>query len=206
MTQPAFRLAAALAACTLAPAWAQDDTVTVDLRYVATDVAKATGANLAQLPSTIKLSRQEAAFVCGVDLTAITPTQPGEGGRCAATRLSDPLLAAARQVPGAERAKQPRAVEPGTVRGEPAPQRSQPVQVDIAPVAGRIATELEVQPAQVPLRIGLPADIAADVCGVGQDVLSHAQNTGSASCTAITVTPVLVQIVKPQLTGTTPVR
>lgn len=69
------------------PAFAQDDTVTVDIAGVTADLAAALGIDVDDLPSSVELSAEAAAEACGVDVNAL-------GETCVAVTATDALGAA----------------------------------------------------------------------------------------------------------------
>lgn len=69
------------------PAFAQDDTVTVDIAGVTADLAASLGLDVDDLPSSVELSAEAAAEACGVDVSAL-------GDTCVAVMATDALGAA----------------------------------------------------------------------------------------------------------------
>jgi hypothetical protein len=80
-------LALAGALAFAAPAFAQDDTITVDIAGVTADLAAALGLDVDDLPSSVQLSAEAAAEACGVDVSAL-------GDTCVAVVATDALGAA----------------------------------------------------------------------------------------------------------------
>lgn len=86
------------------------------------------------------------------------------------------------------------------------------VNVNLSNVLNDLAVQLRVDKANIPVNAQIPITIAANICGVSINVLSVSGASGtSSSCTAVTTSPQLTQVVGQQLnagsgtqTGTTP--
>lgn len=68
-------------------AFAQEDTVTVDIAGVTADLAASLGFDVDDLPSSVEVSAEAAAEACGVDVSAL-------GDTCVAVTATDALGAA----------------------------------------------------------------------------------------------------------------
>lgn len=69
------------------PAFAQDDTITVDIAGITADLAAALGIDVDDLPSSVELSADAAAEACGVDVSSL-------GDTCVAVTATAALSAA----------------------------------------------------------------------------------------------------------------
>ena len=72
------------------------------------------------------------------------------------------------------------------------------VTVNVSNVANDIAQGISVQPAQVPVTVQVPVDVAATVCGVAASVLAPPP-TGTAQCTATRTSPALNDAARNQM-------
>jgi hypothetical protein len=77
------------------------------------------------------------------------------------------------------------------------------VSVDISNVANNIAKNINVDVSQIPVNVQVPVDVAANVCGVGVNVLGTQAASGNAQCTAKSTSEALNQTVLRQVKGTT---
>lgn len=73
------------------------------------------------------------------------------------------------------------------------------VNVNIQDVLQDIAIDLNIEETNIPVTIQLPITIAANVCDVNVNLLSAQADTGGATCTAVTGSPELTQIVQQEM-------
>ena len=71
------------------------------------------------------------------------------------------------------------------------------VTVNVSNVANNIARDISVQPADVPVTVRVPVDVAARVCGVAVSVL--APPAGTPQCTATQTSPALSEAARTQM-------
>jgi len=72
------------------------------------------------------------------------------------------------------------------------------VTVNVSNVANDIARGISVQPAQVPVTVQVPLDVATNVCGLSASVLGQPP-AGGAQCTATRTSPALNDAARTQL-------
>jgi hypothetical protein len=166
-------------------------TVTVELRDVAVGVARDFGVQPARLPTSVELPIEAAATACDVAVASLRRAASDARARCRATSYSSDLREAVRRT--LDRS------ETGLRTGYPPGAEADWVRVDIAPVVDEIARLLGVGAHQVPWTVRAPAAVASDACQIRRDVLVEQQALGNAACTALTATPALNAIVRPQL-------
>jgi hypothetical protein len=70
------------------------------------------------------------------------------------------------------------------------------ITVNISNVANDIARNLSVEVSQIPVTVQAPIDVAANVCGVGANVLGSQRDSGQGSCTAQSASAALNEIVQ----------
>ena len=76
------------------------------------------------------------------------------------------------------------------------------VNVSLQNVLNDLAVKLNVSQANIPVNAQVPIDVAANVCGVSVNVLAASVASGNtASCTATTASPQLVQVVQQQVSA-----
>jgi hypothetical protein len=73
------------------------------------------------------------------------------------------------------------------------------VNVNLQNVLNDLSVSLEVNRNSIPVTAQVPIDVAASVCGVSVDALAASIASGTASCTATTSSPALVQVVQQQI-------
>ncbi len=78
-------------------------------------------------------------------------------------------------------------------------QQSDLVDVNLTNVKTEIAKNINVDVSQIPVTVRAPITVAANVCGVGVDVLSSQAQQAAAKCDAKTTNDALNQIVQTQL-------
>lgn len=72
------------------------------------------------------------------------------------------------------------------------------VNVDLSNVLNKVAVNLNVDKANIPVNAQIPVTLAANICGVSINVLS-ASHGGNPSCTAKSTSPALEQAVQQQM-------
>jgi hypothetical protein len=75
--------------------------------------------------------------------------------------------------------------------------------VTIVDVAEAVARNIGVESSRVPLNVQVPLEVAAEVCGAPQTVLTQRATSGVAQCTARTTSPGLESAVQRQVRGNT---
>jgi len=114
------------------------------------------------------------------------------------------------QSPAPNSAGQVSASTPTPVPGSPAPApatgsgsggTSIPtlVNVNLQNVLNNLSVSLKVNRDNIPVTAQVPINVAASVCGVSVTALAASVASGTASCTATTVTPQLTQAVQQQI-------
>lgn len=115
------------------------------------------------------------------------------------------------QSPGPNSAGQVSATTPTPVPGSPTPVPSGSsggtggtsiptlVNVNLQNVLNNLSVSLKVNRDNIPVTAQVPIDVAASVCGVSVSALAASVASGTASCTATTVTPQLTQAVQQQI-------
>jgi len=111
------------------------------------------------------------------------------------------------QSPAPNSAGQVTASTPTPVPGSPAPMPSSGggtsiptlVNVNLQNVLNNLSVSLKVNRDNIPVTAQVPIDVAASVCGVSVTALAASVASGTASCTATTVTPQLTQAVQQQI-------
>jgi len=73
------------------------------------------------------------------------------------------------------------------------------VNVNLQNVLNDLSVSLKVNRDNIPVNAQVPIDVAANVCGVSVSALAASIASGSAGCTAKTVTPQLSQAVQQQI-------
>ena len=73
------------------------------------------------------------------------------------------------------------------------------VSVNLQNVLNNLSVSLKVNRDNIPVTAQVPIDVAASVCGVSVTALAASVASGTASCTATTVTPQLTQAVQQQI-------
>jgi len=73
------------------------------------------------------------------------------------------------------------------------------VNVNLQNVLNDLSVAIKVDRANIPVNAQVPIDVAANVCGVSVSALAASIASGSAGCTAKTVTPQLSQAVQQQI-------
>ena len=111
------------------------------------------------------------------------------------------------QSPAPNSAGQVTASTPTPVPGSPTPMPSSGggtsiptlVNVNLQNVLNNLSVSLKVNRDNIPVTAQVPIDVAASVCGVSVTALAASVASGTASCTATTVTPQLTQAVQQQI-------
>jgi hypothetical protein len=73
------------------------------------------------------------------------------------------------------------------------------VNVNLQNVLNNLSVSLQVNRDNIPVTAQVPINVAASVCGVSVTALAASVASGTASCTATTVTPQLTQAVQQQI-------
>ena len=73
------------------------------------------------------------------------------------------------------------------------------VNVNLQNVLNNLSVSLKVNRDNIPVTAQVPINVAASVCGVSVTALAASVASGTASCTATTVTPQLTQAVQQQI-------
>jgi hypothetical protein len=73
------------------------------------------------------------------------------------------------------------------------------VTVNIGDIAPEVAAELEIEETNIPDSVELPIGVAASACGMDANELASDLNAGEASCTAVTNSQALSQVVRRQV-------
>jgi hypothetical protein len=73
------------------------------------------------------------------------------------------------------------------------------VNVDLRNVLNDLSVAIKVDRANIPVNAQVPIEVAANVCGVSVSALAASVASGTASCTATTTSPQLVQSVQQQV-------
>jgi len=73
------------------------------------------------------------------------------------------------------------------------------VSVNLQNVLNQLSVSLNVNRDSIPVTAQVPVDVAASVCGVSVSALAASVANGHATCTAVTSSPALVQVVQQQI-------
>lgn len=87
----------------------------------------------------------------------------------------------------------------GLAAAQTTPELDGLVNVNIQDVLQDIAIDLNIEETNIPVTIQLPISIAANVCDVNVNLLSAQADSGGATCTAVTGSQELTQIVQQEM-------
>jgi hypothetical protein len=73
------------------------------------------------------------------------------------------------------------------------------VDVNVSNVASELAKSLKVEVGQIPGTVQVPVKIAASVCGIEENALAKAANSGNAQCTAKSSSRALSEFVQKKI-------
>ena len=73
------------------------------------------------------------------------------------------------------------------------------VSVNLQNVLNNLAVTLNVNRDSIPVTAQVPIDVAASVCGISVSALAAAVANGHGTCTAVTASPALAQVVQQQI-------
>jgi hypothetical protein len=73
------------------------------------------------------------------------------------------------------------------------------VSVNLQNVLNDLSVSLQVNQNSIPVTAQVPIDVAANVCGVSVSALAASVASGNATCTAMTTSPALTQVVQQQI-------
>jgi hypothetical protein len=71
--------------------------------------------------------------------------------------------------------------------------------VNLQNVLNQLSVSLNVNRDSIPVTAQVPVSVAASVCGVSVSALAASVANGQASCTAVTTSPQLAQVVQQQI-------